>query len=398
MNEQLLDALETAETTEEVAERAVISALATMEDSFELVKENLKLKKAELDKKALDELVPLVEIKTDDELKIARRTLTDAGKSIKEVAEMRLNSTRPIDAFKKDLIAVEKEICDKLQSESDRVKKIADTYEVAEAKRRKEEQEKLQREIDKNKEIARIEVALKSEAQIRFDRNVNTVSEEFKSRFEKLTLNDFDQSVAMLNGYKPTLKDEVYNSFFVVDYNTSLVSGEEYLNLQAHVKVDVPLLVLQEQYATKINTVVSELKAKAPARKKELNDLAELEEKNAEEAKRIREENERKANEDREKRAQAAKDEEGRKRREAEQQTSQHQLQSQLSTQSKMQSVGPVSVKKSLMKATVTIYDAYKDLIVFYIKSGGDVSKLEFLADFAAKNGRPQINGVTYNV
>ncbi|WP_346236712.1 hypothetical protein ABDK00_014225 [Niabella insulamsoli] len=398
MNEQLLDALDTAETMEEVAENAVHNALSTMEESFGLVKNNLLLKKGELDKKAVEELAPIVNIESDEQLKTVRRVLTDAGKSIKEVSEMRLNTTRPIDAFKKEIISVEKEICANLQTESDRVKGLADSYEVTEAKRRKEEQEKLQREIDKNNEVERVRIALKSEASIKFDRFVANVVEELKTRFSKLTLADFDSNISLLNNYKPILKEDAYDSFFVAYYNNALIQGDEYLKLQRHAKVDIPLQVFQERYAASVNAVVSEIKAMVPARKKELQDLADLEEKNAEEARRIREENERKANDEREKRAQAAKEEEDRKRKEAEQQTSQQQLQSQLSTQSKMQAVGPVSVKKSLMKASVTIYDAYKELVSFYIKSGGDISKLEFLADFAAKNGQPKITGVTYNV
>jgi hypothetical protein len=396
INTEMLDLLDTA-TLEEEKQDVINVTVEDLPSVLESVKKNLLQRKATLDKKC-ELLVPIKEINNEIELKDARKTLMFVGKSIKEIAELRLNTTRPLDQFKKDIIEVERTICSNLQKEIDRVKKIGDDWEIAETKRKRAEQEMLQKDIEKKAELERLKVVLIAESVINLDRFINRVSRDLRDGFYNINLENFDEKIRQLNGYKPTLKDIIYNTFFEASYNTDLISISEYSQIKKEIQDQNPCTAYAEKYTSAINKVVDELKNSVPLKKKELEEIAELQKRNAEEAERKRKANAERLKVENEKRDAEQKAAEERQRELAAARAETASLKSQLDSQKDVQEVGPIHVKSRLVKAVVLVPSAYSKLLEFYIKNGGDQTKLDFLAVFASSHGMPEIQGIKYNM
>lgn len=396
-----LDYLEAAATTEEILKVDVDASINKMKATLEGVKKDLLLKKVELDLQAETDLVPVTVITDDENLKDVRKLISGASKSIKEVSDMRLNTTRPIDNFKTELIGVEREITKKLSSEGGRVKILCDNYEIAEAKKRQEERERQQRILDVQKETEKVLVLIRAEANIKLGRFINQVAEQLRAGFAKITLESFDEQIALFRSFKPVLKFEIYESFFFISpsqYNTSLLTMDEVIKLTSRVRGEMPITALQQEYQVGLAPVLAEIADAIPSKKQNLLDLAELAKINKDAAERLEKSRlETQATEQKNRQEQQTKLE-SEQRQTASANANKAELETHLNAQKGFQSTGPVSIKRSLIKATVISRSAYRELVEFYLRTGGDEVKLEFLADFAAKNGQPKIEGVTYNV
>lgn len=400
-NLDLLDQLETATTTEEILKVDVDASINKMKATLEGVKKDLLRKKVELDLQAETDLVPVTVITDDENLKEVRKLISGASKSIKEVSDMRLNTTRPIDNFKTELIGVEREITKKLSAEGGRVKILCDNYEIEEANKRQRERERQQRILDIQKETEKVLVLLRAEANIKLTRFVNQVAESLRAGFAKITLESFDEQISLFRSFKPSLKFEIYESLFGIGYgayNNSLLTMDDVLELTVKVRAEMPIAAMQKEYEIGLAPVIAEIAEAIPSKKQNLLDLAELARVNKEAADRLAKQKLADEQQATQNRLNQQTQLESQQRQTASANANKVELETHLNAQKGFQSTGPVSVKKSLIKATVISWSAYRELIEFYLKTGGDQTKLDFLADFAAKNGQPKIEGVTYNV
>lgn len=395
--DDVLDQLDEAKAVGEIEVKQLQVTISDLPSVLVAAKENLQQMKVQLNE-AASVLIPITAVVNDEELKDVRKMISGVNKHVKVIADARLNTTNPVVQFQKDMIALEKEICSSATTQIDRTKKICDDYEVAEANKRKQEQLEQQKQIAKKAELEKVFIDLKTNADVSLSRHIHNAETEIRNRFDGLTLESFDSSIAALNGYKPLLKEDVYCGFFKAKYNINLLNYEEYTAKIAEAKTAFPIAQFTDKYTNAITTLVNELKTKAPAKKEELQKLAELEKENAELAEQQRKDAADLAKKQQLEREEALQTQEDQKKEDANNLVEQKALEVQLDTQAGMQSTGAISVKKHLLKATVSFPTAYIKLVEFYLKNGGDNAKLEFLADFAAKNGQPQIQGVTYNV
>lgn len=109
-------------------------------------------------------LKPIVAVESDADARRAKNAVKAVKSVVKLVATARLEATRKADAWKKDIIAQEREFCADANKEVERVDKLVGAYvaakEQAEAEARRVEEAKRQAELLEAQRIAEAEAAL----------------------------------------------------------------------------------------------------------------------------------------------------------------------------------------------------------------------------------------------
>ena len=109
-------------------------------------------------------LKPIVAVESDADARRAKNAVKAVKAVVKLVATARLEATRKADAWKKDIIAQEREFCADANKEVERVDRLVGAYvaakEQAEAEARRAEEAKRQAELLEAQRIAEAEAAL----------------------------------------------------------------------------------------------------------------------------------------------------------------------------------------------------------------------------------------------
>lgn len=109
-------------------------------------------------------LAPIVAVESDADARRAKNAVKAVKSVVKIISEARLAATRQADAWKKSIIAQEREFCAAANKEIDRVDKLVGAYvaakEQAEADARRAEEAKRLAEIAEAQRIAEAEAAL----------------------------------------------------------------------------------------------------------------------------------------------------------------------------------------------------------------------------------------------
>lgn len=109
-------------------------------------------------------LAPIVAVQNDADARRAKNAVKAVKAVVNVIAETRLNATRKADAWKKDIIAQEREFCAAANKEIDRVDKLIGAYVVAKAQAEEEarraEEAKRAAELAEAQRIAEAEAAL----------------------------------------------------------------------------------------------------------------------------------------------------------------------------------------------------------------------------------------------
>lgn len=109
-------------------------------------------------------LAPIVAVESDADARRAKNAVKAVKSVVKIISEARLAATRQADAWKKSIIAQEREFCAAANKEIDRVDKLVGAYvaakEQAEAEARRADEERRLAELAEAQRIAEAEAAL----------------------------------------------------------------------------------------------------------------------------------------------------------------------------------------------------------------------------------------------
>ena len=377
---------------------ASFSDLPTVLDK---IKTNMKAQQEELDKQATL-LHPYQEIHSDDDLKAAKSDVRDVNRVLKDIKEMRLNTTRPLDTFKKELIKIEREITENLSGEIDRVKELCDSYEIEQERKRQEQIRKVRRE--ETLKVLRIRTKAeidKSLAEL-VDEYVTKLDESIQQNVLNWTLSDFDKNVNQLKSLKPKLPAAMWNGTFGIHPSSE---EREYITIDDCDQIlmelkndeDLSYELTQMRYERKGQDVINTHLVRMDEYRSEVEMIEKKRKENAEEARKIADE--RKARAEKEAAARRERDRlEAQRRTEAlEEKRKQDEAQARIDAMSQEQEIGNKEVSRRLISATATP-KGYLSLLQFYLRTGGDQDKLKFLITHAINNGRPKLEGVNYNL
>ena len=330
---------------------------------------------------------------------IVRKLAKKVSATGKKIKEKRLTITRVIDNTKTLLMSNEKEIS---FIENELRGKLTDW----ENEKRQKERQSLY-EIAKEKEHFIFVENYKAETIALVTNFANKMSSDTEDILnKKICSTDVEELKVLLNRLKAVklkVKESSYEKLFNNGKQIIQVKGFQdfdpieidLLEVNKELKETYSLDVISDEYEYKMSETVNKFKKAITDRINILEETALLDEKERQAFKKELEEKAQgealAAKEKREKEAQA-------QAQELERAKSDNQLNAEVNAaiQSQMRPESKSKGTRLVTKAQVVQKTAYADLVAFYIANGGNIDKLSFLADFAAKNGKPTIQGVNY--
>lgn len=184
--------------------------------ALQRVKECLQQNKPILGSK-IQELQSILSVDTKEELSNARALCRMANKPIKQIKDMGLETRKPFTQFNKDVITAENEVIKDLEDEINRVKRLADLYEVElakEAQRIKQEAEVKTAELLSNAKTDRDKLLIYINAQ---KESQETGSVNVRARLLKAIVSDVSAYIPLLHHYLTTNGD-IDKLQFLADY------------------------------------------------------------------------------------------------------------------------------------------------------------------------------------
>lgn len=330
---------------------------------------------------------------------IVRKLAKKVSATGKQVKEKRLTITRVIDTTKTLLMVNEKEI---LFIENVLRAKLTDW----ENEKRQKERQSLY-DIAKEKEYSIFVENYKAETIVLVTNFADKMASDTEATLnKKICSTDIEELKILLNRLKAVklkVKESSYEKLFNNEKQIIQVKGFQDFDpieidlseVNKELKETYSLNVISDEYEYKMSETIKKFKKLITDRINILEETTLLEEK---ERQAFKKELEEKAQEE----ALAAKEKRKKEAQAQAQELERTKIENQLNaevnaaiqSQTRPESKGKGT--RLVTKAQVVQKTAYTDLIAFYIANGGNIDKLSFLADFAAKNGKPTIQGVTY--
>lgn len=339
-------------------------------------------------------------IKSKEEDESFVNAISTISKTKAKINNMRKPYTASFDAVKKEFTSKENEL-------NEFAKRLAAARNLW-----ANEQLKKKRELEFkaiSEKTAQIK-AIEYEKELSF--NLENMADNLFAKTEKYLSNalistdleELEKSKAKLS-MKPELKIELYESLFSTKEIAFTVEGYEDFgtssrptdSIHASLKAKYPFDSIQELYVKSTKSLLEDYKEKFASRISQLTIIEDDNKAKQEDRKKKLEEEARQAalaienkEKDRNQILQAQKE------KEAENKI----INAEIEAQAKMQvsdKTNPTSKGQTLeWVAEIEMLTSYSDIIAFYIKEGGDQTKLDFLLKFLVKNGKPEIEGVKY--
>lgn len=339
-------------------------------------------------------------ITTDEEDNKAMLLLGKVKTTYEGIKTKRESITKPMDNAKAFLMQYEKMISilpAETGSDYNRVKVLRDGYANKKFKDQQEAQQKAERDKAKRNEIARLESVFVTRFHDGIVDAVSSMRQSIQSYFNSIKLDTFDEQVKKFN-LTPTLKQQTFESLFIVDYDKNVLPVDEFTKVLNKVKETFVYEEINKIYIEKALPVLTEFKSRLPELRKNLQAEADLAKTNAEEAERLKVERETANKLAAEKAQEQADKEKADKAIETENNLNAAKLEnefvSQVATQEGKQQIAS-AVKKN--KATITC--EYKNLLVMFNQLlftlftdptfPGLVKKDKEGKDMIDENGRP---------
>ncbi len=150
----------------------LVSKPLSLTESFALVKDQIKAFKSYLQTHI--PVLAAIKAVTADNLKESRKALSLARQRMDSVDAFRMEQVaRPIAQFNKEAMAVQKEVCNGLQTEFDRVKRLADDFEVESARQANEARKEALAALPVDPTADPIDRAIQAQAAIQQTGSVN---------------------------------------------------------------------------------------------------------------------------------------------------------------------------------------------------------------------------------
>lgn len=237
--------------------------------------------------KAKIALTKVQKIETDAEDEYANTLLVAVRKTYDKVKGWRTTITGQLDGLKADFMEPEKQIsfeASHKDSEALRVKLLRDAYATKKVLAQQEQQKKLLVEQNKKEELAKLKAVFENRFFEAVVVQLGKMEDGVEAHFNSITLETFEDKAKRFN-ITPKLSAEFYENLFIVDYDKNKLPLADFTAFLTTVKEQMPYSKINGIYVEKAQPIVDDWKAKLPARKTELEELAELAKTNATEAK-----------------------------------------------------------------------------------------------------------------
>lgn len=228
----------------------------------------------------------ITEITTDEMDQSANNLLVKVKSTYEHVNGMRKELTDNYDNFKKTLMLIEGELDHKKGAKNDvtRIKILREGYAQVKLDKRRKEEEALEKQKIITNKLIDFKTSLIKNIEIGAIEVLSTAETALSGWSKKVDLENYDGMLENLN-YTPTLKQEVYDGWFVVNMDMAGVDGERVTEVLAEVKAERPYEKLSKAYEVEALKKIEEWRAKMPEIKKRLEDIAKADGKKKEELK-----------------------------------------------------------------------------------------------------------------
>lgn len=234
-------------------------------------------------------------IESDEEDEVVESVLVKVRTTYQHCNMLRKESTSLLDELKEEMMEPERLISalagDKEKSLYLEKKSLRDSYAAEKYKKQQEEQARILKEKNAKEEKIRLTAFFETAFFENITNAINNTIAGIENYYNSLTLQDFEEKTKRFS-MKPVLKQDVFESWFKVDFNSSKLSGEEFDTLiKDEIRTKYIYNTLNDQYVKQVEAVMLQWKEKLPAKKSELQSLEELRKTNAEEAAHIEQQN-----------------------------------------------------------------------------------------------------------
>lgn len=243
--------------------------ITKFESIYETVAKNKPLIQEKI-QKAIAACQLIQTIETDEQDATANNILVKCNATFPVIQNLRKEYTSLIDEWKANEMAGEKE----LQKEMDRIKALRNERA---SKKAAEDREKIKAIEDAKKkaiEIARIKSEQVLAVQLGIANRIQEGENKIAEMFNKATLETIDAISKQLDSINPKLKEDMFRGFLAVDYDQNLVPYDEFKAIVDKAFIHFDHAKCDKEYQEAVLAIISEWKAKLPARRKELEAIA----------------------------------------------------------------------------------------------------------------------------
>lgn len=233
------------------------------------VTEKIKINLPRLQKgneNALNLLLAIQKVETDEEYENANTDLADVRAAYTRMKELRMEITTPLDEFKDLLMEYERPLNNdpKSKSEYSRVHKLMSEYQQVKLERKRKEEAELAKKKDQENHKVDLKAKMIEALSNNVVETLKAADNYAKAYFDNLPIEIFDEKAEDFRKLKPKLKQEKYDSCFVVHYNTALLTKAEFDSLADSVKADEPYQKWNEAVVEAVAPIMNEWRARIP--------------------------------------------------------------------------------------------------------------------------------------
>lgn len=218
---------------------------------------------------ALGALALVTVVNSDENDKLANDLLVKCNNTLPVIEGLRKEYTSKIDEIKKSELVLE----NSLKAEMERVRTLRNAYAQEKAIAIAEANKKIELEKKKAQEIARIKASMVKSVESGIMAKISAGEQSIADLFHKMSLDNFGDAVKLLD-FRPVLKPELFDSFFNVDYDKTLIGPKEFTDIVTAAKVHFKYDRCNTEYINEVSKILIDWKAKLPAKKKELEAIA----------------------------------------------------------------------------------------------------------------------------
>lgn len=243
--------------------------LTKFETIGEIVAKNRPVIQEKIEKAiAACQLIQVIE--TDEQDITANNILVKCNATFPVIQNLRKEYTSLIDEWKSSEMASEK----KLQKEMDRIKALRNERASKKAAEDRERIAKIEVEKKKTIEIARIKKEQVLAVQLGIANRIHEGETKIADLFNKATIETIEAIGQQLDSIKPKLKEDLFRGFIAVDYDQAIVPYDEFKTICEAAAVHFDYPKCDKEYQSAVLAIVSNWKAKLPAKRKELEAIA----------------------------------------------------------------------------------------------------------------------------
>ena len=153
-----------------------------------------------------------------------------------------------------------------LIKEGERVKKLRDAYAAEKFRKQQEEEARIKRQKDQANEIARIKALIKTNIVDGTVEAIQKMNLSIREHVNSMNLDNWDEKVKRFN-VTPKLKEEVYQSFFSVPFDSNLIDRGIFTAIVNEIQSEFPFEKVNADYVQSALATIQMFKDDLPNKK-----------------------------------------------------------------------------------------------------------------------------------